>query len=402
MSDPRERSPLGGADPAKPGGGAAMSDVDTSSKHVSLVSALQSRRAIVCAGAGGVGKTTVSASLALAAARLGRRVLVVTIDPSRRLAETLGVSRHLPEPVALDPARLAALGVHPPGSLDAWMLDPGIVSDRTVESFAQTPDDARRLLANPVYQGLSRMTAGMQEFTAVEAMHTFVTTGRYDLVVLDTPPARNALRFLDAPRRVSAFMDRRIFEAFAPTTAGSGLVRRLAGSVVEKVLDVALGQNTRKAVQEFFALFGALLQHLETNQQTMVRFLRSDAVGFVLVTSPHRAAVDEALALEARCRAILGVPLLGRVLNQSLAADDDAAPHPAASLFGDEDAATVAAALPVLTRLAEAEQAEITAHRETAVRLERESGTTWVLPRLPVAASNLEALNALVERVLKA
>jgi hypothetical protein len=147
------------------------------SKHVGLAEALQSRRAIICAGAGGVGKTTVSASLALAAARLGRRVLVVTIDPSRRLAETLGVSRHLAEPIALDPARLAALGVHPPGSLDAWMLDPGIVSDRTVESFAQTPDDARRLLANPVYQGLSRMTAGMQEFTAVEAMHTFVTTG---------------------------------------------------------------------------------------------------------------------------------------------------------------------------------------------------------------------------------
>lgn len=370
-------------------------------KPTGLRDALLTHRALICAGAGGVGKTTVSASLALAAARLGRRVLVVTIDPSRRLAETLGVSRHLAEPVALDPVRLAALGVTPPGSLDAWMLDPGLVSDRTVSSFADTPDDARRLLANPVYQGLSRMTAGMQEFTAVEAMHTFVMTGRYDLVVLDTPPARNALRFLDAPRRVSAFMDKRIFDAFAPAPADGGFVRRLAGSAVEKVLDVALGQSTRKAVQEFFGLFGSLLLHLEENQKEMVKFLRSDAVGFVLVTSPHRAAVDEALALEARCRAVLGVPLLGRVLNQSLGVDDDAAVWPSAALFEGVDQETVAAALPVLTRLAEAEQAEIVAHREMAERLTHESGTTWVLPRLPVAASNLEALNDLVERVLR-
>jgi anion-transporting ArsA/GET3 family ATPase len=367
----------------------------------SLVELLTTRRALICAGAGGVGKTTVSASLALAAARLGRRVLVVTIDPSRRLAETLGVERHLPAPVALAPERLAALGVAPPGTLDAWMLDPGIVSDRTVEAFARTPDDARRLLANPVYQGLSRMTAGMHEYTAVEAMHTFVTQGRYDLVVLDTPPARNALRFLDAPRRVSAFLDRRIFEAFAP--AQGGLIRRVAGGVVEKVLDVALGQATRRAVQEFFGLFGTLLKHLEGNQKQMVDFLRSDAVAFVLVTSPHRAAVEEALALEARCRQVLGIALTGRVLNQSLGADADDARWPEASLFAADapSPSALAAALPLLTGLADAEAAEIAAHRAVAARLAQASGPTWVLPRLPAAASTLEALDGLVTRILR-
>jgi hypothetical protein len=172
--------------------------------------------------------------------------------------------------------------------------------------------------------------------------------------------------------------------------------------VVEKVLDVALGQATRRAVQEFFGLFGTLLKHLEGNQQKMLAFLRSDAVAFVLVTSPHRAAVEEALALEARCRQVLGISLTGRVLNQSLGADADDARWPEAGLFAAEAApGTVAAALPILTGLAEAEAAEIAAHRAVAERLAHASGATWVLPRLPAAASTLEALDGLVARVLR-
>ena len=187
---------------------------------------LANKRVIVCCGAGGVGKTTVSASLALAAARAGRRVLVVTIDPSRRLAETLGVSRNLPEPTELPAERLAAAGVSAPGSLAAWMLDPQLVSDRVVHGFSKSEDDARRLLANPIYQNVTAMVAGMQEYTAVEALHGFVRDDRYDLIVLDTPPSRNALRFLEAPHRASGFLDGRVFNLFIP---GEGsIIRRFA------------------------------------------------------------------------------------------------------------------------------------------------------------------------------
>ncbi|MSP73460.1 MAG: ArsA family ATPase [Myxococcales bacterium] len=379
-----------------------MSNPTSAAPELRLVDALMTRRALVCCGAGGVGKTTVSAALGLAGARLGRRVLVVTIDPSRRLAETLGVARHSAHPSPIDSDRLRALGVSPPGTLDAWMLDPGVVSDRTVNNFAKSPEDAARLLANPVYQGLSRLTAGMQEYTAVEAMHGFVQEGRYDLVILDTPPARNALRFLEAPTRVRAFLDRRIFEFFAPSEAG--LIRRITGNVVEKVLDLTLGEGTRRSTQEFFALFGTLLHHLERNQAEMLKFLQSDAVGFLLVTSPQRAAVEEALALEARAQATLGLPLLGRILNQSLAPEvsPDAPPAipPTIDLLGPTPSPEALAALKAVLALAVTELAEEAEHRSLAASLSQAAGRTWVLPRLRTAASDLEALTLLVDRVL--
>ena len=266
-----------------------------------IVELLIRRRLIITCGAGGVGKTTVSAAMALAAARLGQRVLVVTIDPSKRLAETLGVGQDLDAPVALSAERLAALGVEPPGSMSAWMLDPKRVSDAVVEQFSASKEDARSLLGNSIYANLSGMVAGMQEYTAVEALHGFVADDAYDLIVLDTPPSRNALRFLDAPDRVGGFLDRRIFNLFVPGDAG--MIRRAATALVTRVLDAGLGKSTREELQSFLGLFGALLAHLNRNQSQMRLFLKTDAVGFVLVTSPERAALDEVFAFERRARA---------------------------------------------------------------------------------------------------
>ena len=163
-----------------------------------LFKLLMKRRVVVCCGAGGVGKTTTSAALAIAAARAGRRVLVVTIDPSKRLAEALGVDRNPTEPVKV--GQDTGLLNHCKGSLEAWMLDPQLIADNVVQRFSSSKSDASTLMSNPIYRNVTAMVAGMQEYTAVQALYEFINEDRYDLVILDTPPSRDALRFLDALR----------------------------------------------------------------------------------------------------------------------------------------------------------------------------------------------------------
>lgn len=254
-----------------------------------LKEALLTKEVIVCCGAGGVGKTTTSAALALAAAQLGRRVLVLTIDPSKRLAQALGVSQNTPTPVMLSKDRLTQLGVTE-GALSAWLLDPQHVSDGVVlrEASAQ----ASELMSNLIYREISGMVAGMQEYTAVEALRGFVQDQAYDLVVLDTPPARHALRFLDAPERVAAFLDKRIFKLFVPDR--TGLVGRLAGKVIDEVLERAFGTQLKDELKQFFELFSQILDHLNANQQEMKIFFRSSKISFYLVTSAHIEVLAEA------------------------------------------------------------------------------------------------------------
>jgi len=287
-----------------------------------LAELIAEQTVIVCAGAGGVGKTSISCALALAAARLGRRVLAVTIDPSRRLAEALGVQPHSPEPIRLSPTTLAAAGVEPPGRLDAWMLDPQLVSDNVVRRFAKTTAEADELLNNRMYRNITAMVAGMQEYTAVEALYEFVTEGRYDLVILDTPPSRNALHFLDAPSRITRFLDGLVFRFFLPSAENDGVAKRVATKITEKIMDVAFGHDTRTELMVFFALFSAILHRLSHNAAEMQDFFRRPEVSFLIVTSPAREALDEAAFLEHRARKELGLPLNGFVLNRSLAFGD--------------------------------------------------------------------------------
>ncbi|MFK7928255.1 MAG: ArsA family ATPase, partial [Myxococcota bacterium] len=170
---------------------------------------VMNRRILVVCGAGGVGKTTTATALALAGARQGRRVLALTVDPSKRLAQTLGVDRNLEAPISIPEERLRLAGIEPPGSLETWMLDPKLVADRMVQKLAKDPEEVERLMQNRIYRGISRMVAGMQEYMAMEALHEFHEEGRYDLVILDTPPSRNALAFLEGPQRMANFLDGR-------------------------------------------------------------------------------------------------------------------------------------------------------------------------------------------------
>ncbi len=330
-----------------------------------LAELIAEQTVIVCAGAGGVGKTSVACALALAAARRGRRVLAVTIDPSRRLAEALGVARHSPEPIRLSAATLAAVGVAPPGTLDAWMLDPQQVSDNVVHRFAKTPADADRLLNNRMYRNITAMVAGMQEYTAVEALYEFVTEGRYDLVVLDTPPSRNALHFLDAPSRITGFLDGRVFRFFLPSLDGDGVAKRVATKITEKVMDIAFGQETRVELMSFFALFSAILHRLSHNAAEMQAFFRRPEVSFLIVTSPAREALDEAAFFEHRARQELRLPLSGFVLNRSLAFGERLFPDDA--YFADSQVPESARAK--LRALAAREAEQVADHQQVLANL---------------------------------
>ena len=211
---------------------------------------LTTRKVLVCCGAGGVGKTTVSASLALAAARAGKRVLVVTIDPSKRLAETLGVSRNPEEPVQIPEDRLKAAGVT--GTLSAWMLDPQLVSDNVVRGFSKSEEDAQRLLANPIYRNVTSMVAGMQEYTAVEAMHGFVVDDTYDLVVLDEITYMLSFDYLDEAQVIKAVQSRPEHQSVVLTGRGGGSGLQTLADTVSEVKEVKhafrAGIKARKGV----------------------------------------------------------------------------------------------------------------------------------------------------------
>ncbi len=355
---------------------------------------LDTKRVIVCCGAGGVGKTTVSASLALAAARQGRRVLVVTIDPSKRLAETLGVSRNPEEPVAISAERLTAAGVT--GHLSAWMLDPQLVADKVVNSFSNSANEASQLLQNRIYQNVTAMVAGMQEYTAVEALYEFVENDAYDLIILDTPPSRDALRFLDAPDRATAFLDKRIFNLFIP--GEGGLIRRMATKLVESVMDLTFGESTRRELQQFMSLFGQLLGYLNQNQAEMKSFFAGDQVGFVLVTSPASEAVTEAKFFARRAVTDLGLNLNGYVLNRSLASETSREIPASAQAEGP-----LASAIAKLKPFAEAERANGAAHQELAGQVADTAGDgvwTCVLPNLGGDASQLQGLVSLADALV--
>ena len=168
---------------------------------MSLRALIETRRVILCVGCGGVGKTTTAAALGLAAAMAGKRTLCLTIDPAKRLAESLGFSEMTSEAQQVEPKRLEEAGLRPAGSLTVMMLDTKRTFDDLIAHHASSPDVRDRILKNRLYRHVSTSLAGTQEYMAMEKLHELHQEGRYDLLVLDTPPTRNALDFLEAPKR---------------------------------------------------------------------------------------------------------------------------------------------------------------------------------------------------------
>ena len=254
---------------------------------MSVAPLLEGKQICICAGAGGVGKTTTAAAIAVGMAERGLKVAVLTIDPARRLANSLG----LPE-LGNEERRIE---LDAPGELWAMMLDPKRTFDEIVEKHAPDAKTRDAVLSNRIYQELSTAVAGSQEYMAMEKLHELHTQGRYDLLVLDTPPTRNALDFLDAPDRLSRFIDSRSLHFFlAPSRTGLKIFSRGTGllfSVLKRVTGVDLLQD----LSDFFTSFGDMAEGFRQRAREVKDLLADDVTTFVLVTSPAHEAVAEAL-----------------------------------------------------------------------------------------------------------
>ena len=319
---------------------AALLDTPASSRSCGRWSArceaaAQGRRVVICAGSGGVGKTTTSAALAMGLAAAGQRVAVVTIDPAKRLANSLGLAELDNEPRLVAPDRFAGHGIEMHGELWAMQLDAKQTFDELVAGLS--PDDAARddVLANRIYQQLSSAVAGSQEFTAVAKLYELDRSGRFDVLVLDTPPSRNALDFLDAPDRLTGFLEGRALKVFLAPTGLAAKVAAAGTSVVFGVLRRLTGVDLLNDLSVFFRSLSGMIDGFKERAEGVKALLgrpRDDV--------PHRQLArarggrgGDLLPRQAREH---GMPFGGLVVNRVHALDGAA---------GDADAAALEAAL---------------------------------------------------------
>jgi anion-transporting ArsA/GET3 family ATPase len=251
-----------------------------------LTPLITGRTVIVCCGSGGVGKTTVSATFALAAARAGRRACVVTVDPARRLADSLGV-QSLPN----TPTEVKGDW---PGHLYALMLDTKGTFDDLIHTYSRTPEQAEGILANRLYQNLASALSGTQEYMAMEKLNELVESNEFDVVVVDTPPTRNALDLLDAPRRLTRFLENRIFRALLFPTRVSLRAFGLATQALLRTLSKVAGAEIVQDAVAFFQAFEGMEEGFRTRAGAVRELLADPSTAYVLVTSPRPDAVTEA------------------------------------------------------------------------------------------------------------
>ena len=252
-----------------------------------ITAVARDRSIVICCGSGGVGKTTTSAAIALEAARLGRVACVVTIDPARRLANSLGVDE-----LSNSPTRIAGDW---PGELHALMLDPKGTFDDLIARYSDSDQQAEDIRLNRIYRNLTGTLSGTQEYMAMEKLHELVEEGGFDVVVVDTPPSRNALDFLDAPRRLTQFLENKIFRALmAPTRAGLRLMGVAANALLRTISKVAGADIVSDAVA-FFQAFEGMEEGFRDRAARVRELLVQPGTAFVLVASPRPDSIEEAV-----------------------------------------------------------------------------------------------------------
>jgi anion-transporting ArsA/GET3 family ATPase len=311
---------------------------------MTIADLLERKDVCIVAGSGGVGKTTTSAAVAAGMAREGRKVAVLTIDPARRLANALGLDELGNEEHRVE-------GEFGDGELWATMLDAKRTFDELVEWHAPDEETRDAVLGNRIYQQLSKAVAGSQEYMAMEKLHELHQEGRYDLLVLDTPPTRSALDFLDAPQRLSGFIDSRSLQLFsAPGRLGLRVLGRGTG-LVFSALRRATGIDLLEDLSDFFRSFGDMAEGFRERAERVEALLADSRTTFLLVTSPRRAAIQEAVFFHHRLLDS-GLPFGGVVVNR-MHADAPASAGEVDELLGEELGRKVASNLEDFRRLAE-------------------------------------------------
>jgi anion-transporting ArsA/GET3 family ATPase len=281
-------------------------------------------RIIVCCGAGGVGKTTAAAAIGLRAAERGRHVVVLTVDPARRLAQSMGLTSLDNTPRLVKGLKFApghateGNGADSTGSLHAMMLDMKRTFDEIVEQHAD-PDRAAQILANPFYQSLSSSFAGTQEYMAMEKLGQLRRADAWDLIVVDTPPSRSALDFLDAPQRLSRFLDGRLLRLLtAPAKVGGRAYLRVLNAgfgVVTGVLTKILGTQVLRDVQTFVSALDTMFGGFRERAEYTYQLLRAPGTAFLVVAAPEDDALREASYFVERLDTER-MPLAGLILNR--------------------------------------------------------------------------------------
>ncbi|MEW5736122.1 MAG: ArsA-related P-loop ATPase [Thermodesulfobacteriota bacterium] len=265
---------------------------------MSIDALLKEKKIIVCCGAGGVGKTTVSSALALRAAQAGRKVLVCTIDPAKRLADSLGLQSLGNTETRIGQDVLDKAGLSISGELWAMMLDSKTTFDDLIRRIAPAPETAERILKNAFYQNITTALAGSQEFSATEKLYELSTKNVYDLIVLDTPPSRHALDFLDAPNRLKAFLDASVIQWMVkPYLAAGRMGFRFINSSAKlafRILEKATGYQTLADIADFFLVFEGLYDGFAARATKVRDLMGHTDTAFVLVTTPQSPALLDA------------------------------------------------------------------------------------------------------------
>lgn len=358
------------------------------------------RKIVVNVGTGGVGKTTVSAAMAIAAAREGKRTLVMTIDPARRLANALGLPAFGNVEHRIDAETLERHGVHLQAPLWAMMPDVKRTFDELVERFAPSDEKKRAIINNRIYQHFSTALAGSHEYAAVEKLHEVYTSGRYDLIVLDTPPSGNAVDFLDAPNRIIDFLEQDTVQWLVKPYALAGKfslkLLDIGSSFITKTLGKLAGADTLKELAEFVIAFQGMYEGFRDRSRKVKALLASDEVAFNLVSSTQRAQNDamfrfkEELAAEGLKTRALIVNRVRRVPPEAGGAEALAELDRKLAHLGSDARRQAAAALTEEMSLAASDG-------EAVQRLAHQLGgiPTLTLPELPSELQDLASLAAL-------
>ena len=256
---------------------------------------LDDKKVCICAGSGGVGKTTTSAAIALGMAANGLKVCVLTIDPAKRLADSLGLEQLGNEARQVEPALFAEHGLEMEGELWAMMLDAKATFDELVRRHAPDEESRDRVLNNRIYQQISSALAGSQEYMAMEKLFELHSEGRFDLLVLDTPPTRNALDFLEAPRRLTQFIEGRSLKVFMKPT---GIGMRLAGRGVSAMFGILrriVGFDLLADISEFLQAFSGMVDGFQERAKRVNELLADPGTSFLVVCGPQGEPIDEAV-----------------------------------------------------------------------------------------------------------
>ena len=355
-------------------------------------------RVVICCGSGGVGKTTISAALAIRFAREGQKVAVLTIDPARRLADSLGIGT-----LTNTPRRVPIETIAPDarGSVDAVMLDAKSTFDDLVRKWSSDAQTADRVLGNRYYQAASARLGGSHEYMAMERLLQLATSGEYEVVVLDTPPTRHALDFLRAPDRMAGLMDQGVLRWLVmPTTRGGWRALEFGSEAVARVLKRLIGRTVIGEIAEFFDAFRGLSDRMRERSVEVQALLRAADTRFLLVTSPAHTARAEALYF-LQVLTEQSMPFGGFLINRATPLPV----HPEQALLdglngleADFSPAMHAAVSAALTTAHRSRTARATIHQQAIDEL-RAAGPAgapcWVIPEQPDDLHDLAGLVAL-------